>query len=544
MIENINLAKYTERNYEVTDSRSGWMDYGDDNLFPQYLIGLYNGSAVHSALISSIAYMIFGNGIELEGEAQLQIEKWGLNDEIRKACVDLKLQGGFYLEVAWSLDRSYIKSVRHIPFEEVRSGYMDVNGDVQTYYHCLDWEKYRSVGTNEIQAWSPEKKNESPVQLVACKPFTVGSHYYPKPDYMGAINWVEVDKEIAIFHNNNIANGMSPGFSIHWKNGIPTKEKRAEIRRDVERQLTGSKNAGKFWMTFSDGGDTVPDIQPMELSDAHDQFQFLSEEATNKIMIGHRVTSPALFGVKTAGNLGSTEELKTASYLFERNVIKPYQRFIKEWVAVLLNESGISETPTLNASPFMFNGLDLSDAFEYLNSVGEEVTEEWELVDESEFDYDLEAVLDATWNFAKVPSSNPNGKSEQDTEIVKVRYVYAPETTDAKGESRDFCRKMIKAGKVYRKEDIEQASDRAVNPGLGAGGSNTYDLFLYKGGANCHHFWKRQTYLRKDNKKISVNEAKALIRKAGTDAKRIPENSRKVAQRPWDMPNHGYINPR
>ena len=182
MIENINLAKYTERNYEVTDSRSGWMDYGDDNLFPQYLIGLYNGSAVHSALVSSIAYMIFGNGIELEGEAQLQIEKWGLNDEIRKACVDLKLQGGFYLEVAWSLDRSYIKSVRHIPFEEVRSGYMDVNGDVQTYYHCLDWEKYRSVGTNEIQAWSPEKKNESPVQLVACKPFTVGSHYYPKPE--------------------------------------------------------------------------------------------------------------------------------------------------------------------------------------------------------------------------------------------------------------------------------------------------------------------------------------------------------------------------
>ena len=103
---------------------------------------------------------------------------------------------------------------------------------------------------------------------------------------------------------------------------------------------------------------------------------------------------------------------------------------------------------------------------------------------------------------------------------------------------------MVAASKVYRKEDIEAASLRAVNPGLGEGGSNTYDLFLYKGGARCHHFWSRQTYLKKTNEKISVNQAKKLIREAGVNAKRLPENSRKVAQRPIDMPNEGFVNPR
>ena len=103
---------------------------------------------------------------------------------------------------------------------------------------------------------------------------------------------------------------------------------------------------------------------------------------------------------------------------------------------------------------------------------------------------------------------------------------------------------MVSSKRVYRKEDIEAASGRAVNPGFGPNGSDTYDLFLFKGGPRCHHFWKRQTYLRKNNKKISVNQAKKLIQEAGVGAKRLQENDRRVATRPTDMPNQGFLNPR
>ena len=102
----------------------------------------------------------------------------------------------------------------------------------------------------------------------------------------------------------------------------------------------------------------------------------------------------------------------------------------------------------------------------------------------------------------------------------------------------------MSARRVYRKEDIIAAGDRAVNKGFGPNGTDTYSIWLYKGGPNCGHFWKRHTYLRKNNKKISVNQAKKVIREAGVNAKRLEENDRKVATRPADMPNNGYLNPR
>ena len=138
---------------------------------------------------------------------------------------------------------------------------------------------------------------------------------------------------------------------------------------------------------------------------------------------------------------------------------------------------------------------------------GEEVGEEWELLDSKRVDgipIDCEKYL-----FASVPSSNPNGKSEQDTSIFKVRYAYAPDKVS--DDTREFCKRMIKAGKVYRFEDINAASDRPVNPGFGPEGSDTYNLWLYKGGARCHHFWERRIYLKKNNEKIYVNEARRII---------------------------------
>ena len=106
-----------------------------------------------------------------------------------------------------------------------------------------------------------------------------------------------------------------------------------------------------------------------------------------------------------------------------------------------------------------------------------------------------------------MPSSFPNVKSEQDTSLFKIRYSYSG---DGKGQ-REFCSKMIKADKVYRKEDIELAGSKVVNPGLGPEGADTYNIWLYKGGVNCKHFWMRKIYLRRNNESLSVNEARKMI---------------------------------
>ena len=546
-MELIQLNQYEERSYRETANKMGFVNYGDDNLFPQYLVDLYHSSATHNALSTTIAMMIFGEGFDATAlDGRLAFDQWNLNDELRKACLDFKIQGGFALEVNWSIDRTTIANVSHLPFENIRSGFVNEDEKVDYYYYSKDWNDKREE-PSEICTFNPERNIEHPTQILYVKPFSPGSFYYPKPDYVGSINYIELDKEIGVYHINNMKNGMSPSFSIHFKNGIPPQEERNRIRMDIERQLSGASNAGKFIVTYSDDPDRKPDFEPFQLSDAHNQYQFLSEEVTSKIMVGHRVTSPQMFGVAVPGKLGGGGELAEASELFEKNVIAPARQVVTEAVKTLLNAAGLDAqlvqlSEEKGCCELSSDEVNLDGCVDYLTDKGEDMSDEWELIDESPVDYDLEKARDAMWAFASVPSSNPNGKSEQDTEIIKVRYTYAPKSTQA--ESRDFCKKMVAAGKVYRKEDIEAASLRAVNPGFGEGGSNTYDLFLFKGGPRCHHYFMRQTYLRKNNKKISVNQAKKLIREAGVDAKRLPVNDKRVAQRPVDMPNEGFINPR
>lgn len=612
----INLGKYDEPEYEEKYSpANGCIEYGKDNLFPQYLIGLYNSSAVHSALVNSIGQMVFGGGLTIDNvQGKIMIETLGLNKELRKASIDLKLQGGYYLECKWDIDRTKITSVRHIPFEEIRATQMDKKGEVLFYKHSLDWED-RQATVTAIRAWSPNDKKDHPVQLLACIPFTVGGKYYPKPDYMGAINWIEVDKQISIFHNNNIANGMAPSFAINWKNGTPPDEKRRAMRNDIEAQLSGPKNAGKFFMTFSDDKDSAPDFEPMPLSDAHQQYEFIAEESTNKIMIGHRVTSPALFGVKTAGQLGGTDELKTSAKLFQANVIAPMQQVLIECSSAILSQCGVEQKPEIQSENPMLTGdvddenlgkvleivgkaasgelkaeaartvlidligLDaevadkllggagveieanlssheLSDEegavwLDYLKTKGEKMdADEWELVEVEDIeDPDNEHLIHASEqvNFFK-SYAKEGDKSEIDQGLYKVRYRYSRNISD---KSRDFCKAMVsdsKAGTVYRFEDIQDMSEAGVNGQFAEKGKSTYSIFLYKGGAYCHHKWQRLVYFRKRAAggqflpNNGLKNDKRVAANAPIDRKDVAKGL-KTATTPTDkLPNRGKVN--
>ena len=551
-MELLKLKEYQERSYAEKPSNQGYINYGDDNLFPQYLIDLYKSSATHNALCTSIAYMIYGDGVQADTlEARLKIEEWGLQDEVRKACLDLKIQGGFALEVVYSIDRTTIAKVRHCPFENIRSAEVDHDEKVNFYYYSKDWSD-KSCEPEIVRCFDPSDAVDYPVQILYVKPFSPGSYYYPKPDYIGSIDYIELDKEIGKYHINNIKNGLAPSFTIHFKNGVPAQEERLRIRNDIERQLAGATNAGKFIVTYSDSPDRKPDFEPFPLSDADKQYQFLSTEVSDKIMVGHRVVSSAMFGVKTAGQLGNTQELEIASGLFDRQVIKPYQRIVKDALESIFIAAGtptlvsVEEVPPMQPveTTELSEDIELNLACDYLIEMGEEVDEQWELIDARRVDIETEAAQDALWNFARVPSGKPQASSEQDNELVKVRYAYMPKVTGKNGnESRDFCKRMVAAGeRVWRKEDIDAASQRAVNPGWGANGADTYDLWLYHGGGSCQHFWERRTYLRKNNKKISVNRARKILREAGLEP--LPTNDPRVAKPTREQVNRGFLEPK
>jgi hypothetical protein len=198
------------------------------------------------------------------------------------------------------------------------------------------------------------------------------------------------------------------------------------------------------------------------------------------------------------------------------------------------------------ANKLCFNNIDdkeLNTIAEELIALGEdEDLENYEIVDEREVDYDTEESLDKMLNLASTGVARPKAKSEQDGTskqesqkdvLFKVRYSYAP--NKASGNSREFCKKMTSANKIYRKEDIIMMGDKAVNAGFGEKGADTYSIWLYKGGARCHHKWFRKTYMLKDGVQSEITTGQA--RSKGFKA---PVNEQKVPVAPNDMPLKGF----
>ena len=556
-IEVFNLSAYTTP--EIIEHRNKeWVEYGSDNNYFNYLIDRFTKSATNNAIITGIAKMIYGKGLSATNssrkpEAYAKMLTLFRKNDLRRFAMDRKLLGMAAFQLTY--DKGEVVKVSHFPMETLRAEKCNKDGEIEAWYYHPDWiNKKPSEEPTRIAAFGYGKgKNE----LYVLKPYVSGYYYYSPVDYQGALPYSVLEEEIGDYLINDTINGFSGTKVVNFNNGVPDEEKREQIKRDVLNKLTGTKGE-KVIIAFNANAESKTSVEDLPLNDAPDHYAYLSEECVKKLIVGHRVTSPMLIGLRDGGNsLGNNaDEIRTATLLFDNVVINSYQEEITDVIDEILAINNISlNTYFKTLEPLEFvdtdglnkeaaeeeTGVKMSAEYD-LTEDGEEISDEWELIDERPVDYEKEADFDKVL-MAKVPSSNPNGKSEQDTNLFKVRYKYAPNETDATGESREFCKKMVSANKVYRKEDIIAAGDKPVNKGWGLSGADTYSIWLYKGGGGCHHFWMRQTYLKKNNKKIGVNEAKRMINALPPDEReRLPINEKEVAQRPVDMPNKAFVN--
>ena len=324
----VKLADYTVVSSAERSDRGGWVNYGLNNLFPQYLRELAQTGAVHGSLCISIGDMIAGKSLEA-GLYNKRLEELHTYDVFYGCAHDYKKYGGFYIEVIYTFDRENVAKLRHIPFEECRIGIHGEDEEVCGVWHSNDWAatKRKRNKPEFIPLFNLAKKAEEPRQIYYCFNYT-GAQFYPRPDYYSAINSIELAKEISVYHINNIVNGLMPSFIVSMFQGAPDPEQQREMKRDWERELTGAKNAGKFIMTFNERDTPKPDITTFPLSDADKQYQFLSQESTSLIMVAHRVTTPLLFGIRdVATGFGSNkDEMAVGLEIFTNQVIEPAQR--------------------------------------------------------------------------------------------------------------------------------------------------------------------------------------------------------------------------
>ena len=589
-IKIVQLGSYTTPKVKEEKNKD-YVSYGDDNNYFQYLIDRYNGSPTNNAAINGISQLIFGQGLDATDSSKnpdgyARMKSLFHDDCVRKLTSDLKLMGQCSMQIIYSKDRSQIVQVEHFPVETLRAEKCNDEGEIEAYYYCADWSKAKPQDKHKrIPAFG--YSNES-IEIMYVKPYRTGYYYYSPVDYQGGLQYSELEEEIANYHLNNIMNGLAPSMLINFNNGVPTEEERQMIEHRIKDKFSGTSNAGRFILSFNDNETQQASIEPVQLSDAHNQYQFLSDESMRKIMVSHRIVSPMLLGIKDNTGFGNNaDELKTASNLMDNTVIRPFQNMLIDAFNQILAVNDISLKlyfKTLQPIEFAdlenavtkeqveeetgqklslseeelkepcWDGYEMigyktkdgkkvpncvpieaaeelrKNVLEALTDVGEELSEEdYVLVDERPADHLKDDHIEGIMQFANVIKGSPSKKSDQDTTLFKVRYQYAPLTYSE--NSRDFCKKMVNAKKLYRVEDINK--ELSVNEGFGEGGTNSYNPFLFKGGVNCKHFWMRKIYMRKNNRKISVNEAKRMINDLDPserkDAK-FEENDKRVAQ--------------
>lgn len=321
-----------------------YVKFGNYNSFPNDLIELYNNSSIHNTCVNAIVDGIVGEGLTADPEyvikkANTTDESW--NDVFKKVAQDYKLYGGFAIEVIWNKSRTRVAEAYHIDFSWLRAKEKDYRGRIPGYYISDEWSEAYRYGQAPIDempylpVFNPNTNREEPKQIYVFNPYRPGQKYYPLPDYVGALRDIELDIETSNFHVNNIKNGLAPSLMVTTFTNA-NEEEREAIERMLQLQYAGTSNAGNLMYIDVDSPENAPKVEPIPQNGADGYYTTINDMVVQRILTGHRITSPMILGIKTSGQLGGRDEVVDAYLLLVNTVIRPYQQDILQVIEDLL----------------------------------------------------------------------------------------------------------------------------------------------------------------------------------------------------------------
>ena len=340
------------------EAKSEWIPYGEDNLYPSYLIDLMNTSSKHNSLIKKKVNMSVGGGFKenpnLTNFIENRFGKDDLNDIVFKQGYDLNTYGGFSMAITWNNEKTKVVRETFIDHSKVRLAKQGIfeNGDVRKdiqedgvdfFFTSSDWSQYRKDKHKPVlwQGFS-EKYKDAGTQIISVNEYRAGVDYYTYPDYIASVDWIELDKEIANFHLSSVHNGFTPSMIISFKGGIPTGEEQKAVKKNLQKQYGGTDNGSSVFVTFSQSDSSAPEFIPVNLNASDERFLQLEEQIQANIIVAHGAT-PIIAGVATAGKLGSSDEIRESEEMFQHNVIDAKQKLIERVYNKILKINGSNE---------------------------------------------------------------------------------------------------------------------------------------------------------------------------------------------------------
>ena len=354
MKDNFKIVNLTRQDIpeivEDVKTRYNWVPVGiigQDDYFP-IITDSYQTSTTNAACIEGIADLIYGKGLYSENEAFNEKLKYIVGQrDIKKVAFDTKLYGNAAFQVIWNKEHTTIKKLFHIPIQHLRAEKIYDSIQVQNYYYCSDWSDHKAQkDKRKIPAFGTSQEQ---IEVLYIKDYTPGKFYYSLPDWISALQFAFSEAELSNLHINNIENGFLPLVMVNMNNGVPAPEERDTIEAMIEGKFTGTRNAGRFMLSFNDDPATKPTIDIIQTENLHEKYQYVAEYSQDRILVAHRITSPLLFGIRTAANgfSSQSEEMKTAFSILQTMTIQPFQQLLIEALATAFQFGGYGEDTKL-----------------------------------------------------------------------------------------------------------------------------------------------------------------------------------------------------
>ena len=415
--QNFSVVNLTQQDIPVitedTKTRYQWVPVGiigPDDFF-QNIIDAYNNSTTNAACIEGIADMIYGKGLFTKNEGFAEtLGKILPQEEIKRVSFDLKLFGNAALQVYWDDSHTKIIKMYHSPIQNFRAEKLYDKPKIENFYYCTDWSDHKAQRyKKKIPAFGTSSDK---MEILWIKNYSPGKYYYALPDWIPALQFSFVEAELSNLHLNNIENGFLPVVMLNMNNGIPAPEERDTIEDLIEAKFTGTRNAGRFIVTFNDDPERKPTIDVIQTDNLHEKTRYVAEYAQDRILVGHRITSPLLLGIRTVANgfSSQSEEMKTAYSILQTMTIIPFQSLIINFLAEAFDKGGYPDSQLYfeQVTPLVILSQTAEETGQTTEQVEEEINEQAE--NPAEIEENPSAVDEniETETLADYSRSNPN----------------------------------------------------------------------------------------------------------------------------------------
>ena len=316
---------------EDIKTRYQWVPVGilDQDDYFGLVTEAYNTSTTNAACVDGVADLIYGKGLFTNEEGkQEKLDKVVPPEDLRKIAFDLKLYGNAAYQVIWNKSHTQIQKLYHMPVQNLRAKKIYDMGRIEGYYYCSDWSDHRKQKDKKYLPVFGSSDEE--IEVMYIKEYEPNRYYYSLPDWISALQFSFSEAELSNLHLNNIENGFLPVAMVNFNNGVPAPEERQTIENLLENKFTGTRNAGRFMVSFNDDVVNKPTIDTLPMENLHEKYQYVAEYSQDRILVAHRIVSPLLFGIRTANNGFSSqaEEMKTAYSIMQTMTIFPFQNLL------------------------------------------------------------------------------------------------------------------------------------------------------------------------------------------------------------------------